>query len=249
MRRHRLTIVTLAVVLAGSAGAAYAAIPGADGVIHGCFNASANPSGVLRVIDTAAGMKCAKNERALDFNQRGPKGDKGDKGDQGIQGIQGDQGPKGDTGDQGIQGIQGPKGDDGAPGAAGISTATFAIAVNPTSNNLQDVPTKVITRSLSEGSWAIVGTVNATAGVGVFADDDQVGDFSCQLRSGDSVIGGAADRRLRPAGALVKQSLTMNGGAVIAAGGGEVSVYCRSQLGGQEVDQVQLMIMKVGGFS
>jgi hypothetical protein len=212
-------------VLVACAGIAYAAIPGGDGVIHGCINTSANPSGALRVIDTDAGAKCAKNERALDFNQRGPKGE------------------------QGEQGIQGPKGDDGAPGAPGISTVTFAITPKPTSNNIQDVPTEIITRSLPEGSWAIVATVNAEAGIGVFADDDQVGDFSCQLRNGTTVIGGAADRRLRPAGETVKQSLTMNGGAVIAAGGGEVSVYCRSQLGGQAVEQAQLMIMKVGAFS
>lgn len=61
-------------------GVGYAAIPAADGVIRACCNTLANPSGVLRLIDTEAGAKCAKNEKQLDCNQRGPKGDKGDPG-------------------------------------------------------------------------------------------------------------------------------------------------------------------------
>jgi hypothetical protein len=74
------TALGLAAQVVAASGAAYAAIPSADGVIHGCYNASSNPSGQLRVIDAEAGAKCGKNEKVLDFNQRGPKGDTGPQG-------------------------------------------------------------------------------------------------------------------------------------------------------------------------
>ncbi|MEY2513005.1 MAG: hypothetical protein QOJ89_363 [bacterium] len=89
------------------AGVAYAAIPGSDGVIHGCYNSGTSPSGQLRVIDAAAGGKCAKNEKALDFNQQGPKGDKGDpclSSDPACRGDQGATGPTGPTGPDGADG-------------------------------------------------------------------------------------------------------------------------------------------------
>lgn len=105
-RRGSIAVIATLGVLA-VVGVGYAAIPSADGVIHSCYNASANPSGQLRVIDAEAGAKCAKNEKALAFNQKGPKGDPGA------------QGPKGDAGPQGTQGEPGPKGDQGEPGPAG----------------------------------------------------------------------------------------------------------------------------------
>src|SRR5215208_3712477 len=96
-RRINIAVIATLGVLA-AVGAGYAAIPSAGGVIHSCYNASSNPSGQLRVIDAEAGAKCAKNEKALDFNQRGP---------QGLRGDTGPQGPQGDPGPQGPQGLQG----------------------------------------------------------------------------------------------------------------------------------------------
>jgi hypothetical protein len=78
----------IALVVAVS-GAAYAAIPSADGVIHSCYTSSgANPSGQLRVIDAEAGAKCLKNESPLDWNARGPKGDTGATGPPGMSGYE-----------------------------------------------------------------------------------------------------------------------------------------------------------------
>lgn len=74
---------------------ALAAIPGAGGVITGCYDTK---SGALRVIDAQAGKACSKSETQLTWNQVGPQGPKGDTGVQG---------PKGDTG---AQGPAGPKG-------------------------------------------------------------------------------------------------------------------------------------------
>ncbi len=72
--------VIVALVLAGS-GFAVAAIPGRDGVIHGCFN---KRTGGLRVIDT--GKHCTRRERALNWNQKGKPGATGAAGKQGQPG-------------------------------------------------------------------------------------------------------------------------------------------------------------------
>jgi hypothetical protein len=108
-RRTTIAVIAALGVLA-AVGVGYAAIPGSDGVIHSCYNATSNPSGALRVIDAEAGAKCAKNEKPLAFNQTGPKGDKGDPGPQGPQGVQGPQGEQGPKGDTGATGPAGPAG-------------------------------------------------------------------------------------------------------------------------------------------
>src|SRR5262245_1741916 len=60
-------------VAALAAGAAYAAIPDGQGVIHGCYE---KKSGALRVADLEAGtpQPCTPKEHALDWNQQGPAG-------------------------------------------------------------------------------------------------------------------------------------------------------------------------------
>lgn len=71
--RPRLTYAnvtaTLALVLAmgGGAYAAVSSIPGAGGVIHGCYQ---KRGGNLRLV--SAGHHCSKSEKAISFNQRGP---------------------------------------------------------------------------------------------------------------------------------------------------------------------------------
>jgi hypothetical protein len=84
-------------------GVGYAAIPGSDGMISGCYG----PGGVLRVIDADAGATCAKRETALRFSQTGPKGDAclpttpacvGPRGADGIDGVAGKDGKDGKDG-------------------------------------------------------------------------------------------------------------------------------------------------------
>jgi hypothetical protein len=120
LNRSRTLILTVALAatlaLAGGAALATGAIPGADGVIHGCYNAT---NGQLRVIGSGSDS-CKDHETAIQWSQTGPQGP------QGIQGIQGEQGVKGDTGEQGPQGIQGPKGDTGEQGPQGEVGATGA---------------------------------------------------------------------------------------------------------------------------
>lgn len=83
-RRTAFAAAAAAAALVGIAGAAYAAIPDSNGVIHGCY---ANSDGSLRVIDSGAGQSCkAKKETALDWNQSGPQGPAGPQGPQGPAG-------------------------------------------------------------------------------------------------------------------------------------------------------------------
>jgi hypothetical protein len=67
-------------VLATAGGIAYAAIPDASGVIHGCYKKSSPNQGTLRVIDTERGQTCSSSENALSWNQTGPKGATGPTG-------------------------------------------------------------------------------------------------------------------------------------------------------------------------
>lgn len=85
-RRRRGTAVVIALALAvlGVASIAYATIPGADGVINGCYKKS---GGTLRVIDDAA-PGCGSNETSLDWNVRGTPGPQGPQGPQGAAGTQ-----------------------------------------------------------------------------------------------------------------------------------------------------------------
>ena len=112
---------------------ALAAIPGAGGVISGCYSPK---FGLLRVVDVQAGQHCLRTEQQITWNQTGPQGTPGPAGAQGPQGIPGPKGdtgapgaagpaggpgPKGDTGAQGIPGSQGAPGAQGPAGTAGIS--------------------------------------------------------------------------------------------------------------------------------
>ena len=112
-----------ALVIAGS-GVALAAIPSTTtGKITGCINTK---TAVLRVIDYQAGKRCFKTEKAVSWNQRGPKGATGAQGPTGPKGDTGAQGPAGSIGPQGPigpKGDTGPQGSDGDPGV-GINRST-----------------------------------------------------------------------------------------------------------------------------
>ena len=141
--KRTLTVLVAGLVLLGvCGGVALATIPGAGGVIHGCY---AKLGGALRVIDNGP---CRATEAPLSWNQmgqqgpqglqgpQGPQGAKGDAGPQGQQGPAGQQGPKGDTGSagptgpQGSQGPQGPAGPKGDQGPAGNVSGYEVIEVD-----------------------------------------------------------------------------------------------------------------------
>lgn len=119
-RRARLAAIAVAGGLLAAGGLAYAAIPGPDGVIRGCYVTNTpilGPAkGTVRVVDT--GEACRSNETAIGWSQTGPRGLPGPAGPQGSPGSPGSPGPAGPTGPAGPagpQGEQGPAGADGSP--------------------------------------------------------------------------------------------------------------------------------------
>lgn len=123
MRYRRRIAGFTAVGILATVGVAYAAIPGADGTIQGCYATSSGILGIpskgdLRVVDSST--DCRANEQAISWNQRGPQGDRGPAG------PQGDAGPAGDTGPAGPVGPAGPKGDAGDAGPGGPAGPTGA---------------------------------------------------------------------------------------------------------------------------
>ena len=70
-------VAAAAFALTVVAGAAFATIPGSDGVVSGCYE---KRTGNLRVIDAEAGRKCLSVETPISWNQRGERGATGDAG-------------------------------------------------------------------------------------------------------------------------------------------------------------------------
>lgn len=155
-------------------------IPGPDGIIHSCYNATGNPAGSLRVIDPSAGVRCAKNERALDFNQTGPQGPQGAQGVPGERGLQGEAGP---AGPQGLQGLTGPQGPQGAVGPAGPATNGGGVWLRQngsTSFGGSGVYHTLASVTVPAGSYLI----NYKTRIYNTADNSQ--DANCQLSTGDT---------------------------------------------------------------
>ena len=97
LRPYLLPLVAALIVLAVGVGSAIAAIPTRNGTYYACLTKS---SGVVRLINYPR-VECAKGEKLINWNAKGPAGPaglQGAQGPQGVQGVQGDQGPKGDPG-------------------------------------------------------------------------------------------------------------------------------------------------------
>jgi hypothetical protein len=81
VRGRRAAAVAAVALIA--AGGAYAAIPGADGVINGCYRTSTeDQKGQLRVVEDPG--SCRNNEQAIQWSQRGPQGPPGEDGADGV---------------------------------------------------------------------------------------------------------------------------------------------------------------------
>jgi hypothetical protein len=75
-RRHGLWLLAVIFAAAIGGGVAYATIPDASGVIHGCYK---KKHGQLRVIDPGT-SHCRRSETAISWNQTGPPGPPGISG-------------------------------------------------------------------------------------------------------------------------------------------------------------------------
>ena len=69
----------------------------------------------------------------------------------------------------------------------------------------------------------------------------------CEIRNGNTHIGGAFDRRVWADEETVNASLSMNAGAQVPAGG-EVSLWCRVQGGGGSFNYGSMQAIRLGGF-
>ena len=85
MRKIAFPALALAAV---GGGLAWAAIPGSDGVIHGCYSPVSNPPHPLYVIDPSQQETCG-SMTALNWNQSGPAGPAGPAGPEGPAGPAG----------------------------------------------------------------------------------------------------------------------------------------------------------------
>ncbi len=109
LRGWRLPAALVALLVV--AGGAYAAIPDAAGVIHGCYRTSTDDQkGQLRVVEDPA--NCRNNEQPIQWNERG------------AQGL---------PGPAGADGADGADGTDGADGADGVSPTVKQLDVSDAS--------------------------------------------------------------------------------------------------------------------
>jgi hypothetical protein len=86
LTRKRVAAFVGFAMLVTAGGVAYATIPDASGVIHGCYMRT---TGALRVIDREKGQTCGPVQQELNWNQRGPQGPAGPRGETGPQGPSG----------------------------------------------------------------------------------------------------------------------------------------------------------------
>lgn len=194
-RRAQLAAASVVTVALAIGGVAFAAIPGANGVISACYD---KQSGQVRVYDAAGGTPkgCGKTEAAITWNQQGPKGDQGDQGPQGPAGPAGPAGPTGATGPAGPAGPAGPGGT-----SLGFSGSRGFVPLAGTET--------IISRTLPAGRYvlfAVVSGLNGDAGnddahagctipgteVNVIISEDVAGDVAA-LTSEHTHSGGAIE--------------------------------------------------------
>jgi hypothetical protein len=243
--KHRLVALAALTLAVVGSGVAYATIPAADGVISACYKPG---TGDVRGVEAGASCKFTDSKviwKALSWNVQGIQGPAGPSGPQGVAGPQGPQGVPGAAGAQGATGPAGPS------GAAGVSTITFAGDVLFTGRFFDggqgDVLRKIVAKNVPAGSWGVVATVNTWVECGGFCGAT-ISDVYCELRNGSGFIGGAHDRRTNTQNQDIRRSLTMEGGAQVPSGGGEVSVWCSGNWA-DKVTGALMMMIQTGGFS
>ncbi len=208
--RSKLAAVGAVVAAFTAAGVAFGAIPGANGVIQGCYVGGGN----VKVVNA---LPCPKGHTPLQWNQQGPKGDKGDKGDTGPQGPPGPTGPTGPAGTAGPTGPAGPSGPAGtSPGYFAFLNGNFALGGTAT----------IFSRALPAGTylvWAKLYPYNV--------------DFDGTVARGDcgipGVAGDSANYALGNDDESAKTSILM--GAITHTGGTAVLVTCREVSGDLDI--------------
>ncbi|HUH15048.1 MAG TPA: hypothetical protein VML35_04120 [Gaiellaceae bacterium] len=125
-RRGRLAIAAIA-IFGVAGGIAFASIPGADGVIHGCYRSAAGDvQGQLRVVEDPA--SCRSNETPIQWNEQGVAGPAGPAGADGADGEDGADGQDGADGSSPTVAQLAPGDANCADGGAAITDAAGTTA-------------------------------------------------------------------------------------------------------------------------
>ena len=182
-RTVAVTAVSCAAALGFGAAVAHAAtssaIPGSDGIIHGCYVSGASLR-TLYLIDPSTGQHCPTGYSPLSFNQTGPRGPVGPQGPTGPQGATGATGPQGIQGPPGADGADGADGAPGAPGATGPAgpagtSAVYTAGGSPAGGGF--IPSVVLN--------VPAGTDAVTAAAGVFNADGDPQTAVCAINGGN----------------------------------------------------------------
>ena len=185
LRSHALVIgaVTFIVMGGGVAlGARLAAIPGNDGVIHGCYN---QVNGQLRVVESAT--ECKNSELAIQWNQSGPAGASGAAGAAGTSGSTGATGPAGANGANGAAGATGPVGAGGVTGSSGSTGAT-----GPAGANGATGANGAIGATGGNGAIGATGNAGAIGATGAVGPSGATGDTGSSGAAGPTGASGAS---------------------------------------------------------
>jgi hypothetical protein len=225
--RSRILLSTgLAAALAASAGIAYGAIPGPDGVIHGCYSRSE----ALRVIDSAA--TCKPGETPLSWNQAGQAG------------PQGPPGAAGPPGPAGTAGAQGPAGAAGTQGPVGPSDAYAGreAGADPIAND--GAPHQVVSVKLPPGQYALwaTGGIQSADGFDAFTD--------CRLLSGSSILQDQQVDTDPQSGGNLDGTVSLVGTINLSSAGGVAEVDCTdvSQVDGLRSIGFGIVAIRVGAL-
>jgi len=176
-RGIRLLLITTG-LLAVAAGIAYAQIPDSSGVIHACYQSNTGSLRVIGTNPTVGNNRCNANEKALSWNQTGPKGATGANGVDGAKGATGANGVTGVTGATGANGLNGAKGATGANGVTGATGATGANGVNGVNG-----------AKGATGPSGVSG-IHTVTGSSVDITADGAGTSTATCASGESALGG-----------------------------------------------------------
>jgi hypothetical protein len=175
-----LAALIAAAVAVAAGGIAYASIPDANGVIHGCYNPKGakgtNGTG-LNIIDSAS-ASCGKNMQPISWNQKGPTGGVGPTGAKGTTGPTGPSGPTGATGPSNAYtnyntGILIGDTDTVTVASVTLPPGSFTLSgsVRATNSSTDSAGTAIVCRLVS------FGTLNANLGNGDFQHDNQYDTF------------------------------------------------------------------------
>ncbi len=215
-----LALCALALLLA-LAGAAWAAIPGPEGIIHGCYNSH---SGALRVINTAAHAKCTHREHELNWSETGPPGKRGGGG------------AKGATGPRGSAGTLGPTGPHGTTEAL-ASAQTGELELLSSAHTLASV-------GVSPGKYIIEADVTIAQGHA----PSEAGEASCLVRAAPTPAAEARASATLPAVEGAAQTIPLDGAFTVSAAD-TLELSCSKSSGSLSASQAQLDAIQVDAIN